>query len=250
MSTTTENPQTAATNLDLLAINTIRTLAMDARAEGQQRASRHADGPGPGGLHAVAKRSALRSGRSRCGRAAIGSCSRAAMRRCCCIRCCTWPASQQLDHDGKPTGELAVRSRRSRNFANWAAAARASRSSSKPPASKPPPARWARAAATAWAWRSPSSWLAAHFNKPGFELFDYNVLRAVQRRRLDGRHLQRSRLDRRPSEALEPVLDLRRQPHHDRRRHRAGLQRRRGHAVRGLGLERRSTCPMPTTSKR
>src|SRR6476620_822749 len=30
MSTTTENPQAAATNLDLLTINTIRTLSMDA----------------------------------------------------------------------------------------------------------------------------------------------------------------------------------------------------------------------------
>ena len=25
------------------------------------------------------------------------------------------------------------------------------------------------------AWRSPGSWLAAHFNRPGFDLFDYNV---------------------------------------------------------------------------
>ena len=42
-------------------------------------------------------------------------------------------------------------------------------------ASRPPPARSARAWPTASAWRSAGDWLAAHFNRPGFELFDYNV---------------------------------------------------------------------------
>ena len=62
-------------------------------------------------------------------------------------------------------------------------------------------------------------WLAAHFNRPGFELFDYNVYAHVQRRRHDGGHLVGGRLARRAPEALEPLLDLRQQPHHDRGQH-------------------------------
>ncbi len=66
-------------------------------------------------------------------------------------------------------------------------------------------------------------WLAAHFNRPGFELFDYNVYALCSDGDLMEGVSQRGGLDRRPPEALEPVLDLRRQPHHDRRQHVAGL---------------------------
>ena len=51
-------------------------------------------------------------------------------------------------------------------------------------------------------------------------------LRPLRRRRHDGGHLLRGRLARRPLEALEPLLDLRQQPHHDRGEHRAGLHAR------------------------
>ena len=64
-------------------------------------------------------------------------------------------------------------------------------------------------------------WLAAHYNRPGFELFDYRRLRPLRRRRHDGRDLQRGGLARRASQAVEPLLDLRQQPHHDRGQHRA-----------------------------
>ena len=43
------------------------------------------------------------------------------------------------------------------------------------PASKPPPARSARAWPPASAWRIAGKWMAAHFNRPGFEMFDYDV---------------------------------------------------------------------------
>ena len=47
---------------------------------------------------------------------------------------------------------------RSRSFRQLhSRCARPSRARATPPASKPPPARWARAAATAWAWPSPSA---------------------------------------------------------------------------------------------
>ena len=52
----------ATSDIDRLAINTIRTLAMDAVQKAQLRPSRHADGAGAGRLHAVAAVPALRSG--------------------------------------------------------------------------------------------------------------------------------------------------------------------------------------------
>ena len=41
-------------------------------------------------------------------------------------------------------------------------------------------------------------WLAAHFNRPGFEMFDFDVYALVRRRLPDGRHLQRGRVAGRP----------------------------------------------------
>ncbi len=82
-------------------------------------------------------------------------------------------------------------------------------------------------------------WLAAHFNRPGFDLFDYNIYALCSDGDLMEGDQQRSRVAGRTFEAVEPVLDLRRQSHHDRRAHHAGLQRRRRPAVRGPGLERR-----------
>ena len=98
---------------------------------------------------------------------------------------------------------------------------RATRSTAGPAASRPPPARSARAWPTASAWPSPARWLAAHFNRPGFEdLFDFNVYALCG----DGGMMEgishRGRLARRPPEALEPLLDLRQQPHHHRGQHR------------------------------
>ena len=56
------------------------------------------------------------------------------------------------------------------------------------------------------------TWLAAHFNRPGFETVRLRRLRPLRRRLHDGGHLRRGRLARRPPEALQPLLDLRQQP--------------------------------------
>ncbi len=61
------------------------------------------------------------------------------------------------------------------------------------------------------------SWQAARFNRPGFELFDFDVYAICRRRLHDGGGLRRGGLARRPPEARQPLLDLRQQPHHDRR---------------------------------
>ena len=92
-------------------------------------------------------------------------------------------------------------------------------------------------------------WMAAHYNRPGLRRSDrLQRLRPLRRRRHDGGDLVRGRLAGRPLEALQPLLDLRQQPHHDRRQHRAGLHRGRRHAVPGLRLERDARSATPTTS--
>ena len=146
------------------------------RRSRQQRPSRHADGPGPGGLPAVDAASALRSrptplwpNRDRF----VLSCGHASMLLYSLLH-----LAGIREVDGRRQRDrraVAVARRDPATSANWAAARRAIPSTATPAASKPRPARSARAAATASAWRSPSRWLAARYNKPGFELFDFNV---------------------------------------------------------------------------
>ena len=76
-------------------------------------------------------------------------------------------------------------------------------------------------------------------------------VRHRRRRLLHGGRQPRGRLARRPPRPRQAGLRLRRQPHHDRRRHRAVLDRRRRRALRGLRLARRATSARsPTTSTR
>ena len=68
-----------------------------------------------------------------------------------------------------------------------------------------------------------SKWLAARYNKPGFELFNFNVWTLCS----DG-DLMEGIANEAASIAghlklLEPVLDLRQQPHHDRRQDGSGV---------------------------
>src|SRR5262249_14023636 len=63
-------------------------------------------------------------------------------------------------------------------------------------------------------------------------------LRPRRGRLHDGGHLGRGRLASGSSEALEPLLDLRQQPHFDRGQHGSRLHRRRRHALHRVRLER------------
>ena len=80
---------------------------------------------------------------------------------------------------------------------------------------------------------------ATHFNRPGFD--DCSTSTSTPSCG-DGCMMEgissRGRLARRAPEALQPLLDLRQQPHHHRGQHRAGLQRGRRHALPRLRLER------------
>ena len=71
-------------------------------------------------------------------------------------------------------------SRRSRSTTSAASASSAARRPGIPntawcPASRRPPARSDRASRPASAWRSRERWLADRYNRPGFELFDYDI---------------------------------------------------------------------------
>ena len=79
-------------------------------------------------------------------------------------------------------------------------------------------------------------WLGAL--QPGLPAVRLRRVCAGRRRLLDGGDQPRGSLARRAPGPLQPLLDLRQQPHHHRRQHRAGLQRRRRHAVHRLRLER------------
>ena len=117
----------------------------------------------------------------------------------------------------KPTGAPAVSLDDIKQFRQLDSDARPSGVRPTRPASKPPPARSARASATSVGMAMAERWLAAHFNRPGHDAVRLQRLCHLQRRRPDGGRLRRGRLARRPPEALQPVLDLRRQPHHHRR---------------------------------
>ena len=238
MSTTTDHPQTAATNLDLLTINTIRTLSMDAV---QKANSGH---PGtPMALAPVAytlwqNSSAVRSGRSARGPTAIGSCSRAAMPRCCCIRCCTWPACKQLDHAGQPTGELAVPLDQIKQFRQFGSRCPGHPEAVETTGVETTTGPLGQGCGNSVGMAIASRWLAAHFNQPDFDLFDFNVFTLCS----DGDMMEGI-----SNEAASIAGHLKLSNlcwiYDDNHitiegRHRTGLQRRRGHAVQGAGLER------------
>ena len=92
-------------------------------------------------------------------------------------------------------------------------------------------------------------WLAGHFNRPGFELFDFDVYALCgdgcmmegisgEAASLAG-HLK----------LVQPLLDLRQQPDHHRGPHRPGLQRGRRHALHRPTAGTSPASATPTTSR-
>ncbi len=81
-------------------------------------------------------------------------------------------------------------------------------------------------------------WLAARYNQPGFEMFDYNVYAICgDGDMMEGVGCEAASLAGHLKLA-QPLLDLRQQPHHARRTRRVVLHRRCGGTLRGLWLER------------
>ena len=106
-----------------------------------------------------------------------------------------------------------------------------------PPASRRPPARSGRASRPRSGWRSPGC------GRPPTStgrLSDLRLrrLRHLRRRRHDGGRLGRGGIAGRAPATEQPLLDLRQQPHLDRRVDERHLQRRRRRPLHGLWVER------------
>ena len=166
------------------------------RAGGQERPSGHADGSGPGGLYVVARMCCGSIPTLRIGRGAIDSCCRAVMLRCCFIRVLHLAGVKQLGPDGKPTGELACpidqikqfRQLHSRCPGHPGSARHDGRRNDDRPARPRLRQQRRHGDRPALAGRP--------FRSAGVRAVRLQHLRSVQRRRHDGRNLERSRVDR------------------------------------------------------
>ncbi len=231
--------ESKSTSIEQLAINTIRTLAMDAV---QAANSGH---PGtPMALAPVAytlwqRDPALRPGAARCGRAATGSCSRAAMRRCCSIRCCTWRGVKQLDQNGKPTGELAVPLEDIKKFRQLHSRTPGHPEHFETTGVETTTGPLGQGCGNSVGMAIAQRWLAAHFNRPGFELFDYNVYVLCSDGDLMEGVVERGRVARRPSEARRTCAGSTTTTTSRSKAHtELAFSEDVGHAVRGPRLER------------
>ena len=83
-----------------------------------------------------------------------------------------------------------------------------------------------------------SKWLGANYNRPGLRHFRLQRLRGVRRRRHDGRRRQRSSISRRTFKTFESLLDLRSQQHNARRAGEMVVRRRCDDEICRAGLER------------
>ena len=143
----------AADEIDQLAVNTIRTLSIDAV---QAANSGH---PGtPMALAPVTYKlwqdhlrfdPELPVWANR-----IGSCCRWDTPRRCCTRCCTWPGSSRSTPITRSSASPPSRWRTCADSGSWTPNAPGTPSTAGPPASSAPPARWAPAP-PASAWPSP-----------------------------------------------------------------------------------------------
>ena len=237
-------PRSTSKRSRKLSINTIRTSGHGRGRSGQERPSRHADGAGPGRLYLVERGAALRSGRSALARPRP---------LCPLVRPCLDVALCHAASGRREAGRAWQGDRRIGRAAGAYPQIPPARFPHAGPSRKPGnqrrrnddrPARTGRRQLGRHGHRPEV--VGQPFQPPRFRAVRLPGLCPLQRRRLDGRRIERSRLDRRPLATVEPVLDLRRQPHHDRRQHRTGLQRRSGHPVYRPGLARRCAWKTPT----
>ena len=227
----------ASTDIDNLAIDTIRTLSMDAV---QTANSGH---PGtPMALAPIAYQlfnhtmnydpaQPLWPNRDRF----VLSCGHASMLLYSVLHLAGVKAT---DKSGNRPMNWPSRSMRSRTFAKSAASVPVIPNTAKQRESKRPPDRLGAGCQQQRRYGDGQKWLAANYNTADHTLFDYNVYALCSDGDLMEGVCLRSGVGRRPPEAGQPVLAVRRQPHHDRRRHRSGVQRRCRPAVRRSRLER------------
>ena len=220
---------------DRLAIQTVRCLVDRHGRGGEVRPSGSAARAGAASPTASGPGSCASPRPIRPGPTATASCSPAATPRRCSTRCSTWPATTCRSTS---SGASASSDRRPPGTPSTAT----------PPASRPRPARSARASPTRSAWRSPGAHAGGALQPTGPRAVPAPDLGARLGRRPDGGHRLGGRLARRPSRARRAQGLLRRQPDHDRRADRPRVQRGRRGALRGLRLARAARSTTATTS--
>ena len=210
--------------------------ARDGRgAEGELRAPGTPMALAPLAARVVDARHEVRRGRRPTGPTATASCCRPGTRRCCCTRCCTSPAS-------------ASSSTTSATSASGARARPATPSTATPTGVEVTTGPLGQGFAQRGRHRDRREAPARALRRRGVRP---PRVRDLQRRRPHGGHQPRGRVARRAPAARAPRVRLRRQPHHDRRRHRAHVQRRRARsASRRTAGTSCSSARSPRTSTR
>ncbi len=219
-------------------INTIRTLSIDAIQKANSGHPGDADGAGARSPTCSGSASCASTPTSRSGRTATASCSRPATPRCCSTRCCISPGSGRSIPTTRSMGAPSITLEDIESFRQL---------DSK--AAGHPEYRWTsgvetttgplgQGVATSVGMAVAVEVAGRALQPAGLRALRLRRLRDLRRRRPDGGRLARGRLDRRPSAARQPLLDLRQQPHLDRRPDRDHLRRRRRRALHGLRLER------------
>ena len=216
--------------------------------EGRQRSPRHGDESGPGGVPALPEGDAAQPRGS-------------ALARSRPVRALVRPLEPDPLHPAVSSAAGVSSSRTSSRCAPGTARPRAIRSTATLRASRPPPARWARASATQSGWRWPPGsehGLLDPETAEGESVFDHHVYAwrtMVTSRRASAPRRPRSQA----SSSRQPDADLRREPDLHRGRHQRRPGRGRRQSLRGLRLARadrrldqrralptRRTCPRCT----
>ena len=212
-------------DLDQLAVNTIRFLAVDAVRAGELGAPRPADGRRADGLRALDAASCAQS-------------RRPALARPRPLRPLGRPRLDAALRAAPPDRLRPARSTSSSASASGAAARPAIPSATSRPASRRRPGRSARASPTPSGMAIAEAHLAARYNRPGHDVFDHHTYVLAERRRPDGGRRGGGRLAGRPPAARQADRPLRRQPRHAVGHDVARLHRGRRGALRGLRLAR------------
>ncbi len=150
--------------------------ALDRRdPEGQLGPPGHADGAGAGRLHALAALPALRPRRPDLARPRPLRALRRPRLDAALLAAPPGRGARRSIPTTRSSATPPSRSTTSRASASSTRARPATPSTAGPRASRRPPARSARASPPRSAWRSPRKWQGARYNRPGFDLFDFDV---------------------------------------------------------------------------